>query len=285
MSNTTKGLIITALGALIMSFEALFIKLTSIEAITLSFYLGLCMFLSSSVILSTKSKDIIKNSFNHTFKFALLAASLMATSNLFFISAVKNTLAANVVLILAAAPLFAAFFSYVFYKIKPTKNIFISSFFIFIGLIIIFNEQLGLGSMKGNIYALICAMLFSLLFVVLSKHVSVNRVFLIALAGIVLAIESFILASNIKIDLHDFLIIATMGFLITPISRIMIGNGTKFLNASEVSLLMIIETVMAPIWVWFFIKEVPSSNTLLGGVLIIITLILNSVYTSRVSKN
>ena len=240
------------------------------------------MFLSSSVILSTKSKDIIKNSFNHTFKFALLAASLMATSNLFFISAVKNTLAANVVLILAASPLFAAFFSYVFYKIKPTKNIFVSSFFIFIGLIIIFNDQIGLGNMKGNIYALICAMLFSLLFVVLSKHVSVNRVFLIALAGIVLAIESFILSSNIKINLHDFLIIATMGFLITPVSRIMIGNGTKFLNASEVSLLMIIETVMAPIWVWFFIKEVPSSNTLIGGVLIIITLILNSIYKIKV---
>lgn len=285
MSNTAKGILITSLGALIMSFEALFIKLTSIEPLTLCFYLGLCMFISSSFILSRKRKNIIKDSISNSFKFALIAATLMATSNIFFISAVKNTLAANVVLILAAAPLFAAFFSFVFYRIKPTKNIFVSSFFIFIGLIIIFSDQIGLGNMTGNIYALICAMLFSLLFVVLSKNVSIDRIFLIALAGIVLTIESFLLVKDISIDVNNLLIIAVMGFLITPVSRIMIGNGTKFLNASEVSLLMIIETVMAPIWVWFILKELPSSNTFLGGALIILTLILNALYTLKTSKS
>lgn len=281
MSNTAKGLIITSLGALIMSFEALFIKLTSLHPLTFSLYLGICMFISCSLILSRKNKDIITNSFKHGFKYALIGATLMATSNIFFISAVKNTLAANVVLILAAAPLFASFFSYAFYKIKPTKNIFVSSSFIFIGLIIIFSEQIGLGNMKGNIYALVCAMLFSLLFVVLSKHTSINRIFLIALAGFILAVESFVLTNDVSIDMNNFLIVALMGFLITPISRVLIGNGTKFLNASEVSLLMIIETVTAPIWVWFILKEVPSSNTFLGGGLIILTLILNALYTIK----
>mgnify|MGYP000560208664 CR=1 FL=1 len=72
-----------------------------------------------------------------------------------------------------------------------------------------------------------------------------------------------------------------MGLLITPISRVLIGNGTKFINASEVSLLMIIEAIMAPIWVWIFLKEIPSFNTFVGGSIILITLIFNSLYNLR----
>ncbi len=72
-----------------------------------------------------------------------------------------------------------------------------------------------------------------------------------------------------------------MGLLITPISRVLLGNGTKFINASEISLLMIIETIMAIVWVWIFLKEVPSFNTFIGGGIILITLIVNSVYNLR----
>jgi drug/metabolite transporter (DMT)-like permease len=44
---------------------------------------------------------------------------------------------------------------------------------------------------------------------------------------------------------------------------------------------MIIETIMAPIWVWIFFNEIPSSYTLIGGSVIIITLFINSIYTLK----
>jgi drug/metabolite transporter (DMT)-like permease len=72
-----------------------------------------------------------------------------------------------------------------------------------------------------------------------------------------------------------------MGLLISPISRVFLGNGAKYISASEVSLLMIIETIMAPIWVWIFLDEVPSSYTFIGGSIIIATLIINSIYTLK----
>ena len=58
-------------------------------------------------------------------------------------------------------------------------------------------------------------------------------------------------------------------------------QATKYISASEVSLLMIIETIMAPIWVWIFLNEVPSSYTFIGGSIIIVTLIINSIYTLK----
>ena len=44
---------------------------------------------------------------------------------------------------------------------------------------------------------------------------------------------------------------------------------------------MIIETIMAPIWVWLFLNEIPSSYTFIGGSIIILTLIVNSLYTLK----
>ena len=281
MTNTSKGLLITSIGVLIMSLESLFIKLTTISPITFSFYLGVFMFLSMAGTLFIKQRDVLKEITKTSFSILLLCSVLMGSSNIFFISAIKNTTVANVVIIFGTSALFSSFFAYLFYKEKIGKNILYASFFMFIGLFIIFNDKLGFGNLEGNIYALLCTMTFSMAFVFLAKYTKISRVALTAATGIYLTIVTFFLADSISIDLYTFLVIAVMGLLITPISRVLIGNGTKFISASEVSLLMIIETIMAPIWVWIFLKEIPSSNTFIGGAIILLTLIVNSFYNLR----
>lgn len=285
MSNNAKGLGITSLGVFIMSLESLFIKFTTIDSITFSFYLGIFMFISMSVTLLLKQKDVIKDIKNNSFSILILCALLMGSSNIFFISAIKSTTVANVVLIFGTSALFSSFFAYLLYKEKVSINIIIASFFMFIGLFIIFNDSLGIGNMLGNIYALLCTSTFSLAFVLLAKYSQISRVGLTALTGIFISIIAFFLTDSISIDINNFLIIAIMGLLITPISRVLIGNGTKYISASEVSLLMIIETIMAPIWVWIFLNEIPAENTYLGGSIIVFTLILNSIYTLRKKEN
>ena len=72
-----------------------------------------------------------------------------------------------------------------------------------------------------------------------------------------------------------------MGLVISSFSRVLIGNGAKYISASEVSLLMLIETIMAPIWVWVFLNEIPTIYTFIGGSVIVATLVVNSLYTLK----
>lgn len=281
MSNNVKGLGITSLGVFIMSLESLFIRFTTIDSITFSFYLGIFMFVSMSATLLIKQREVIKDIRKNSFSILVFCAILMASSNIFFISAIKSTSVANVVLIFGTSALFSSFFAYLLYKERISRNIIVASFFMFIGLFIIFSDSLGVGNLLGNIYALLCTSTFSFSFVLLAKYTKISRVVLTALTGLFLSLITIILTDSIIIDMNNFLIIAIMGLLITPISRVLIGNGTKYINASEVSLLMIIETIMAPIWVWLFLKEIPSSNTFIGGSIIIATLVINSLYTLR----
>lgn len=279
-----KALIITAMGVLFISLESLFIKLTSIEALTFSFYIGVFMFFSINTILFATKKRETFSIYKKSLVPILLCGGLLGISNIFFISAIKTTTVANTVMIIASSPLFSSLYSYFINKEKIRKNIVISSSFIFLGLFVIFSSQLGSGDFLGNIYALICTNLFALAFVVLSKYYSVNRFAITAMAGATTAISSCFFVNDFSIDFYTFGILFLAGVFVSPVARILIGNGTKRLPASEVSLLMIIETVMAPVWVWLVLKEVPAHSTFVGGSIILVTLLANSIYIMKYKK-
>jgi drug/metabolite transporter (DMT)-like permease len=285
MNNSyLNAIVITSFGVLLMSLESLLVKLTSIEAITFSFYIGLFMFFTINIVLFSSKKQKIIQVYKDNLKSIVLCGFLFGISNIFFINAIKTTTVANTVMIFASIPLFSSLYNYLIYRKKSTKNIYIASFFIFIGLFIIFSTQIGDSNFLGNIYALICVNLFSLAFVILSQYKNVNRFAITAFAGFVTAIVSSLFINYYAIDLYTLGILLITGIIVAPMSRILIGIGTKRLPASEVSLLMIIETIMAPIWVWIFLNEIPQNTTFIGGSIILLTLILNSIYSLKINK-
>lgn len=268
-----------------MSFEALFIKMSSIEATLFAFYLGFLIFFSTNFVLAISQKSNIIKTYKYGFKIILFCGILTGVSYLSFVSAIKTTSVANVVIIIALAPIFSALYSYLFYKIKVTKNIFIASFFIFIGLFIIFYEQLGKGQFLGNLYALITVNMFSLMYVLMSRYKTVNRFALISIGGLSVMLFSSILVDDFSINTHNLMIVLLVGIFVSPLSRVLIGMGTKSLPASEVGLLTLLETIFAPIWVWIFLNQIPPNTTFLGGSIILLTLIANSIYTIKAHRN
>ena len=281
MTNNAKGLALTSLGVFIMSLESLFIKFTTISPFLFSFYIGIFMFISMISTFIFKEKAVLKKALNTNLLMLIVCAILMGTSNIFFITAVKTTTVANVVIIFSTAALFSALFAYLFYREKITKNIIIASFFMFVGLFIIFNDKLEIGSIEGNIYALLCTAFFATSYVILSRYKDMDRFILTAFSGLALSMIAFFFCDDLSIDFKTLAVVMIMGLLISPISRVFLGNGAKYISASEVSLLMIIETIMAPVWVWIFLNEVPSSYTFIGGSIIVATLIVNSLYTLK----
>lgn len=284
-NNHLKALLITTLGVLLLSLESLFIKLTAISALTFSFYIAIFMLISSNSILLVSEKSTFISNYKTNLSAIILCGFLFGISNIFFISSIKNTSVANAVLIFASAPIFSAFYMYTLFKEKSTKKIYISSFFILIGLFIIFYSQIGKGQVLGNIYALICIALFSLAFVILSRYKKINMFAVISFSSMVSAIISFFFLKDILVDLNTLYILLFVGLLISPLARVLMGIGTKTLAASEHGLIMIIETLMAPIWVWIVLNEIPANSTFVGGGIILCTLVFNSIYLIKIHKS
>ena len=279
------ALFITILGVVLMSIESILIKLTTISGITYSFYIGILMFISLNMVLLKDGLNETIKIYKDNMRVILIAGILTALANIFFINSIKHTTIANTVIIISSSPLFASLFAYLFYKEKPKKNIFVASIFIFVGLFIIFSSQLGRGNIFGDTLALLCTMSFSLIFVLMSKEKSVNRFAVIAFAGLCITIISSFFIESYDLDTTSIYILLIAGLLISPFSRIFVLIGTKTLPASEVSLLVILETILAPIWAWIFLSEIPVPSTLIGGLIILSTLIINSLYLIKVSKS
>ncbi len=278
-------MLIATTGIILMSIESLLIKMTSVSGITYSFYIGILMFISSHTLLL---KDGLKRTiqlYKVGTKIILFSGLLMGLSNMFFINALKYTSIANAVVILSSAPLFSTLFAYLFYKEKAQKNIFIASIFILIGLIVIFSEQLGSGNLQGDILALLCVMTFSFNYVFMYRYKNVNRIVILAFSGICITIISLFFIESFTLDTTSFYIILIAGLLISPLSRLFLLLGTRTLSAAEMSLFTILETVLAPIWGWIFINEIPHVNTIIGGAIILSTIVINSIYMVKVVKS
>ena len=64
----------------------------------------------------------------------------------------------------------------------------------------------------------------------------------------------------------------------------MITLGPRYLPAPEVGLIMLLETLLGPLWVWLVIREVPSIETLIGGAMILAALTWMSIAAIRESQ-
>jgi len=244
------------------------------------------MFISMHVSLwmNVKMHGIIMIYRRH-FKPIILTAFFIGISNLFFILAVKHTSVASAVFILSTGPLVTSFIAFIFFKRKTPKRTFGAIFFVLIGLAIILFNDLGLGNMEGNIYAFLCVLAFASLFSVLEQYKDVNRLACFGAGALMASLLAILSSTDIHIpDTYSFSIILFMGAILTPLSRALIGIGTKVLPSVEVALLTIIEPLLAPLWVWILLDEKPLFNTLVGGAIIVTTLIVHSMMAHKEAK-
>lgn len=280
----TKAFGITSLGMILMSFESPLIKMTHVPAQSFTFYFGLCMFFTMNITLWSRYKNRMVSLYTNHLSAILLSALFTGLSNLFFILAIKHTSVASAVFILSTGPLISALIAFIFFKQKTSRRTFGAIFFVFIGLSIILFNDLELGNMEGNLYAFGCVFAFVSMLSVLERNKEANRLACFGTGALIASLLAFLSAPLVAPDSYSLGLIVFMGALLTPLSRAFIGIGTKVLLSVEVALLTIIEPVLAPFWVWILMDEKPHMNTLMGGAIIVTTLIVHSMMAHKEAK-
>ena len=283
MTAHAKGLLLTFSGVVLMSVESPLIRLSALPIQSIGFYFGIFLVIATNSMLLTKGKRYWIQSYTQEFKGILFSGFFMGLSNFCFISAVYYTGIANTVLILASSPIISALIAFLFLKQKTPLRIFIATFIVSIGLYIILAQDLSQGTLIGNLFAFGCVLSFSTLFVVLTKYKKASRLGYVSVGGAFVALFS-LGGITLHVSTEAIVLIAIMGLFVTPLSRLLIGLGTRYILPAEVGLLVIGESVLAPLWGWWWLKEVPSSATLTGGAIILVALLINSLITLKTSR-
>ena len=207
---------------------------------------------------------------------ALIGGFVMSFSFIAFVFAMMNTSVANVVFIISTQTMFLAIFGYFYLKEKVSLIGLISILLAMSGIIIMVGDSISGGSLFGNIVALAIPINFAILVMIIRKNTKVDMVPAIFYSGIFSLIYGFFLAESFEFTKHDL----WMGFLLgvpqLAVSFICITIGSRTVESATVGILMLMETLCAPLWVWLFLNEIPPISVFIGGAVIISAIILKS---------
>ena len=232
-------------------------------------------------LISTYKKDTLKI-FKDAGYPALVAGFVLSLSFVAYVYAMTITTVANVVFIISTQTMFLAITGYIFLKEKISLISFISIVLAMSGITIMIGDSILSGTLLGNIIALAIPINFSILVIIIRKNKNLDMVPAIFYSGIFSLIYGLILSESYTFSYHDI----KMGFLLgvpqLAFGFICITIGSRSTASTTVGLLMLTETLFAPVWVWLFLNEIPPISVLIGGAIIIGAIILNSFDKNKV---
>ena len=195
-----------------------------------------------------------------------------------FIWSITNTSTAITLLCLAAMPFLTAILGFLFLKEKVSINTWISIVIASIGIVIMALGSVNSGSFLGLLFGLISALGFAIFSTSLRWRKETPKFTTVALAGLVCFIFSSVMIITLDINFlssgKNQSLFATHGTLVC-LGLILYSIGSKYIPAADLTLLSLTEVIGGIFWVWLpwlGINEIPSTNTIVGGFLIFISI-------------
>ena len=213
----------------------------------------------------------------------LIGGSGLGIAMITFIYSITNTSAAVTLLCLAAMPFFTAILAYLFLKEKISINVWISIFIATVGIIIMAVGNTEKNSLLGFLFGITSSIGFSVFSVSLRWRKETPKFTTVAVAGlfcfVFATIVILITKQNFFSTSYNSSMFSLHGTLVC-FGLILYSIGSKAIQAAELTLLSLTEVVGGIFWVWlplFGINEVPTTNTIVGGFFLFISLVYYSL--------
>ena len=275
------GIVLALLGALILTPDTLLMRLSELsggqmvawratQAGSIFFIIGLCPFILSR---SGVKPKIWRKSF--------VALVFVQMANVFcFAYGIYLAPVAIVLIAVATVPVFSIILGAVVLKEAVDMRTWAIVVIVFLGVTLsvigdinsydIFN----LSSILGGLCGLVVAFSLACNFVIIRKDKEVAFPLALGTGGILCGLLAFYFwPSASEINLKGMFYISITGLLILPLSFILLSRASRMTPASNVSIIMLLETILGPLWVWTFTNESPQFLTIIGGIIVILALI------------
>ncbi|MBV1789222.1 DMT family transporter [Marinobacterium sp. D7] len=280
-TSRQQGMLLATIGVLVLSFDALLIRLANADGTDVGVWRGTLVLLSAGFICVLRRRHIRWPDTRGLWIGALVATLLYGLSSALFVLSVSHTQVANTVVILASSPLFAAAISWLLFREQTSRRTLIAILVAIVGVLCVFYSSLGQPGQLGDLLALLLAVVMAMALTLLRRMPELPRLPLVAGSGLVTALICLPFASPFSLDAASYTWLALMGLIQMPLASLLIFSSTRHLPSAEVSLFLLIETVLGPVWVWWALDEALPAPTLLGGTLIVGAIALNAILSLR----
>ena len=201
------------------------------------------------------------------------------------IYAIQNTSVANAMLLFATAPFMAAVLGWLVLREPVRAATWIAIAVALGGILIMVSDKTGDVAVQGSLAALGSALGFAVFTVALRWGRSGEMLPSVFLSGLFAIVITFgicqFLELSVVLSLQDGGVAMGMGVFQVGAGLILYTLGSRSLPAAELTLLSLAEVLLGPLWVWLFLNETASLNTLVGGAVLLIAIAGNAVSGKR----
>lgn len=251
--------------------DSLFVRLIGTDAYTIAFWRTLLAGATIGIgVMLFQGPGAFRGLMRPGWPIVIYILSLAISSNLFVV-AVSMTSIANVVFIIAAMPAFAALFSLIFLgeRLSRRTGMTIAAVAVGIAVIAYGSGDNARASLEGDLVALAVPAFFAIALTAARKLKTVSLMPAITVSFLIGALALAPFATPMSVPAGDWGLVLLHGGVFIAASNALISMGPRYLPSAEVSLLILLESVLAPILAWVVVDEDPGRWAILGGSVVI----------------
>jgi drug/metabolite transporter (DMT)-like permease len=243
---------------------------------------ALVAFFALAVFVALTNRGSTVAAFRTIGRAGLAVAVFMSISSGSFIIALNHSTVANVLFIQAAAPVAAALIAWVALREAITRRAGIAMAVALIGVALMVG-----GPDSGGPFGIVASIVMTLSFavtIVIARHkrdVSMGPA--ICLSQLIVFLIGAPFAHPTTIGAHDFAFLVLMGVCQMALGLAFLTAGARLIPASEVALITLLEVVLGPLWVWISVSETPVASTLIGGAVVIVAVLIQTMQRTPAS--
>jgi drug/metabolite transporter (DMT)-like permease len=269
-NNETLGALALIFAGVFLSFGGVIIRfMETSSAWQITGYRSITFSLAILLYILIKYKKDTLHAFKKIGHSGILIALILGFSNTCFVWGMSTTTVSNAVFIMSTGPLFAAICSYFFLKRKIGKKTFIAIAGSMIGITIMFSGGMESSNYIGNIIILGVPIGFAFQLTILNYNSHIDFMPATFLGGVFSSLIGFIFMANLDISTHDLLLCLFMGAFQVGIGFMLITIGSRYIPPHRAALFLLMEPVLAPIWAFLGVGEIPGQTEMLGGLIVL----------------
>lgn len=262
------GLIL--LGGVALSSGGILIRyVENADAWTILFYRSLGFIALLLTVIAFRHRGKTPQAFRAIGLNGLIMAIALGGGFTCYVFSMLLTTVASVSFIISAGPLFAALLGWFILRERVSPVTWMVIIGAAVGMGLMFAEGMAGGRMLGTIIALGLPTTFAVMVVLIRRAGDVDMLPATCLAGVVGLIAGLIISDTLVLTTHDLVVILILGIGQLGMGFMLITLGTRYVPAAEAALLALSESVLAPIWAWLFLTEVPAPLAMAGGLLVL----------------
>ncbi|OXS16479.1 EamA family transporter [Zobellella denitrificans] len=269
MNPRLNGMLLSTAGVVLLSPDILVVRWVPLDHGSLLFWRGILLFFGFGAVALYRYRGQLGPRLREGGLAGLGCALSFALTTYCFTQSMKLTSPTAAMMIISTAPVFAAVLAWLWLRESASRRTLITIAITLAGIGIIVADKDGHNSLAGNLYALGAALFMAVNFNIarraaprdLSPMLILGGLFASALALLHTPVPTLPGATELGV-------MALTAALLMPIGFTLLQLAPRYIQATEVSLFLLLEAVLGPLWVWLVLGEAPGERTLLGSLVV-----------------